>query len=241
MSKIMLPVRTRTMVLLWSFVLLFSVCAHAQPEQRDTATFTGKDKEVVDCIGQGQKAAMAGKLDEAIVVLTSCAEKYPDSGLAAYVLGMAYFQKRDKDKAINQFKRAMQLEPKNLSATAMLGKLYSMDKDKLSLAQELLERVLQASPRNEDVRFDLARVYVQKGELKKGLDEFDVILSGEPKYALYHAELGRILASTGEKKRARYHLERAIALAPDFEPAKKLLEALEKESAAPGEPDKKPK
>jgi Tfp pilus assembly protein PilF len=85
---------------------------------------------------------------------------------------MAYFRKKDVPKATAAFKRATELSPNNIEATAMLGKMYSMDKQKIVYARELLEHALSVAPHKDDVRFDLARVYGMLGERAKSVNEF---------------------------------------------------------------------
>lgn len=202
-----------------------------------------KDPVVADCLAGGHKAAEERNLDQAIKIFTGCVEKHPSSPDAHFFLGMAHFFKQDLDSALGSLKKAVQLDPNNLDAAAMLGRIYSFDKQKLTLAREMLERVLAAAPYKDDVRFDLARVYAMSGEEKKCLQEFHTIFVGESRFGVYHTEFAKILIAAGDKKGARNHLNRALAIMPDFEPAKKLMESLDKESRdltpAGGSPEQK--
>jgi len=214
--------------------------AHSQGDVQQMPTRV-KDPVIADCLAGGNKAAEEGNLDQAVKIFSGCVEKHPSSPDAHFLLGMAYFFKQDLESATGEFKKAFQLDGNNLDAAAMLGRIYSFDKQKLALARELLERVLSAAPYKDDVRFDLARVYAQQGEEQKCLNEFRIILGNERKYVVYHTEFARILVAAEKKPEAVQHLKRALALDPDFEPAKKLLESLEtsgKEPAKSPEPAK---
>ena len=202
--------------------------------------FQNIDPVVGECLSGGHKAASSGNFDEAIKMFSACAEKHPNSAAAHFFLGMAFLHKKETEKATGELKKASQLDPNNMEAAVMLGRLYTMDEQKRGLARELLERALTAEPHRDDVRFDLARVYALTGEEKKSLQEFQRIFADEPRYGLYHTEFAKILIAAGEKKAARSHLQRAIVIAPDFEPAKKLLESLDREEkgAAPQEEKK---
>ena len=207
--------------------LLFTLAIGQQKENK--AIEVKKDQAVTECLAPGHKAASAQNFDEAIKIFSGCVEKYPNAGQAHFFLGMAYFHKKDVENATNELKKAYQLDPNNLEAAVTLGRLYSLDKEKLSLSRELLERVISVEPSRDDVHFDLARVYAMSGEEKKSLREFQIIFSGEPRYGIYHTEFARILIAAGQNKAAMGHLQRALALSPNFEPAKKLLESLEKQ------------
>ncbi len=221
-------VQSHPLLIIAIFALLVRPVFGQQTENKQALGRT-TDPVVAECLSSGHKAASEGNFDQAIKVFSACSEKHPNSTDAHFFLGMAYIRKQDTDKATGELKKALQLDPNNLDAALMLGRLYSVDKQKLSLARELLERVLAVAPQKDDVRFDLARVYAMSGEEKKSLQEFQRIFSDEPRYGIYHTEFAKILIAAGEKKAARNHLERALALAPDFEPAKKLLQSLDKE------------
>lgn len=222
--------RTRRFVLsalLGTLVALWGIPGKCQTPSGAAAQ--GKpDSAAVECLESGNKAADAGNFDEAIKLFTSCAEKFPNSAETHFLLGMAHFYKQDMEKATAELKKSMQLDPNNPNATAMLGRIYSFDPQKLSLAKELLERVLSAAPYRDDVRFDLARVYARQGQLEETLKNFQILFSGEPKYALYHTEFAKILIAGGQKNEAKSHLQRALVLVPNFEMAKKLLESMDK-------------
>ena len=188
-----------------------------------------QDPAVAECVALGHKAATEGNFDQAIKLFSACIEKHPNSTDAHFFLGMAYFYKQDIDKAAGELRKSLQYDSNNLDASAMLGRIYSFDKQKLALSRELLERVISVAPHKDDVRFDLARVYALSGDEKKSLQEFRTIFLGEARYGVYHTEFAKILIAAGEKKPARTHLQRALALAPDFEPAKMLLDSLNKE------------
>jgi len=198
-----------------------------------------QDPALAECLAVGHKLAQEGNLDDAVKAFGNCVEKFPNSSDGHFFLGMAHFYRKDLERAVVELKKALQADSDNLDATAMLGRIYSFDKQKLAVARELLERVIAATPHKDDVRFDLARVYAMTGEEKKSLQEFQTIFLGEARYGVYHTEFAKILIAAGEKKGARSHLMRARALAPDFEPAKKLLEQLDQEEKAIGAADGK--
>jgi tetratricopeptide (TPR) repeat protein len=213
--------------LLGTLVALWSIPGKCETPS-GTAAPGKSDPAAVECLEGGNKAADAGNFDEAVKLFTACSEKFPNSVEVHFLLGMAHFYKHDTEKATAELKKAMQLDPNNPNATAMLGRIYSFDAQKLSLAKELLDRVLSAEPYRDDVRFDLARVYARQGKLEETLKNFQVLFSGEPKYALYHTEFAKILVAGGQKDEARKHLQRALVLVPNFEMAKNLLESLDK-------------
>ena len=116
-------------------------------------------------------------------------------------------------------------------ATRMLGRVYAFDKTTLSLAEELLSKVLKKHPHYHDARFDRACVFALRNELEKAFSEFARLFSQETKFARYHTELGRILAAMGRKDEARKELDRALTLSPGYAPAKRELLKMDTETA----------
>ncbi|MGO9570986.1 MAG: tetratricopeptide repeat protein [Desulfomonilaceae bacterium] len=203
------------------------------------------DKDLIQCLRKGHEALDKTDLDEAAKLFHACVEQHPKSGLAHYWLGQSYFLAHKKVDAIAEFKEAVRLEPANPYAMHALGRVYSLDKTKLDLAEDLLSKVLTIDPHFEDARFDLARVYAQKGALDKAFQLFSQIIKQEMKFAVYHTEVGRILTALGQEKGAKEEYKRALILYPKYEPARKLLQELEnKQQPREGEkaptPEKKP-
>lgn len=66
-----------------------------------------------------------GRIDEAIAILELNVEAYPRSANAYDSLGEAYMRKGDKDRAIENYRRSLELNPSNSNAAAMIERLRS--------------------------------------------------------------------------------------------------------------------
>ncbi len=126
------------------------------------------NKAAAPCLEKAKQALQEKQLDKALAQFKACVEQHPESTSARFGLGMAYFMAKDSKAAMNEFLEVRKLDPENIDAQAMLARLYSFDKDKLDLAQELLERCLKVRPDSTDLRFDLAaRVRAKRGNSEK--------------------------------------------------------------------------
>jgi CubicO group peptidase (beta-lactamase class C family) len=89
-----------------------------------------------------------GDVDGAIAVLALNVEMYPEAFNTYDSLGEAYMSKGENDLAIANYRRSLELNPRNEGAKAMLAKLGIELDDSLgktvSLAPELLERYVGA-------------------------------------------------------------------------------------------------
>ncbi len=157
----------------------------------------------------------------------------PDSTLAVFWLGKVYLLRKDRDQAEKYFKKVLEMDPQNYHAMAMLGRLYSLDRDKLDQAETYLKQALDYSPENLDAHFDLARIYARKGERDKAIQEFRFLFNQEGEFFVYHFELGRILEAWGNKDGALREYRRALLLNPKFELADQAIKHLEGSAAAP--------
>jgi Tfp pilus assembly protein PilF len=207
--------------------ILFTTVTTFQCAFAENPKLEQSNKAAEPCIEKAKKALGEKQLDKALAEFKACVEQHPNSTAARFGLGMAYFMAKDAKAATNEFLEVRKLDPENLDAQAMLARLYSFDKDKLDLAQELLERCLKVRPDSLDLRFDLARVYAQKGEIQKSFGEFAFILDFEGKFAMYRTELAKVLLAGDEKEGAKEMLKRALVIDPNFAPARELLKQVE--------------
>ncbi len=198
---------------------------------------SAEDESAADCLQAGQQAMSRREFRQAAQAFAQCARRFPSDSHAHFWQGMAHFLDQQAQPAGEAFRQVLALEPGHVGALAMLGKLYSFEKPRLAEAEQLLLRALRLRPDLEEARFDLARVYALTGRHNRSLEEFQLLFRGEPRFALYHVELGRILASQGQMEAARREMERALALFPGYAPALEQLKALEQaEKPTPSPP-----
>ena len=168
------------------------------------------------------------KLDEAMKEFDEAAKLSPKTPVIYYWLGIVYFSKKDPENAIVNFKKVLDLEPKNYHAIGMIGKILSFDKNKLDEATDQLNAAIAINPDFAEAHFDLGRIYALKGDMSRSMAEFGVILRNEPQYAIYHFELGRIFESMKTYDRAKNEYRRALQLNPNMAVASEALKKLEK-------------
>jgi len=189
---------------------------------------------VPDCLVKAHEKFVKEGPYKALDLFRACCKELPDNPLVHFWTGMVYFAARQPKDAADSFKTVLKLDPKNLQAKAMLGKVYSFEDDKLDLAEELLTGVLESHPELDDARIDLGRVFGKKKQLDKALKEFGRVLVHEKRFAVYHLELGRIFMSLGAADEAKKQFERALVLEPGFAAAEEGLKQLDQQTKAAG-------
>jgi tetratricopeptide (TPR) repeat protein len=204
----------------------------ASDENMETHAMEPADRKIVFSKGaeepfkEGREFLKEKKLDEALGAFQKAAKLSPETAVIHYWVGMTYFYQREPENAIVQFKKVLELEPENYRAHTMIGKSLLADKTQLDQAVEYFDKALSINPDYMDARFELARIYALKGDMKRSLAEFGIIFRSEPNYAMYHFELGRIFESQKAVDQAKNEYQRALQLNPGLTPAKEALDKL---------------
>ena len=127
---------------------------------------------------EGRRLINEKKLDEALTAFQQAAKLSPDTAVIHYWVGMTYFYKRESEKAIAQFMKVLALEPDNYRANAMIGRSLLTDRSKIDQAVEYFKKALSINPEYMDARFELGRIFAFKGDMKRSLAEFSILVIG---------------------------------------------------------------
>src|SRR3970282_1544700 len=142
---------------------------------------TTKDQErAIELIGEAMKLQMAEDFDDAIRLYRESIALYPTADAHTY-LGWAYSFQGRIDDAIAQCEIAIELDPEFGNPYNDIG-VYLMQQQRLDEAIPWLERAKTAK-RYEPRHFpylNLGRVYVTKGMINKGVEEFRGVLQINP-------------------------------------------------------------
>lgn len=222
-------------VVLWLAQSVLLAQPSALPQTQGTGTTSqGVPRAVQECLRKAHEKLEKEGPYKSLDSFRACARQFPDSAFARFWLGSVFFLARQPGDAITEMQEAFKLEPNNPQIRATLGKFYSFDDEKLSLAEELLQSVLESSPEHDDARIDLGRVYGKRKEMDKAFREFGRVLAGEKRFAVYHLELGRILMGGGLFEEARKQFERSLVLEPGFQAAEEQLRILDRDAGKAG-------
>lgn len=139
-----------------------------------------------------------------LLVLTSCgsgggesAEKYMESGFK-------HFQNQEYDQAINDFQKAVKLEPKAAAAYNMLGMAYRFKAGKMGMpalrAQEIaaFQKALEADPKYWVAMINLGVTYYNQGDKAKAAPLLKKALALNPQHP-EKAQIEKMIAESGTK------------------------------------------
>jgi tetratricopeptide (TPR) repeat protein len=175
--------------------------------------------------GLGAVFEKQGDLEGAADHLRRALELDPDHATARNNLGVLRLKQGRLDEARAELERAVRLSPTYAIARMNLGGVLQQLGDTEGAADQLREAV-RLRPELVEARFKLGAVHAARGALDEAERQFTAVVEQAPGLAEAHYNLGVVLAEKGETSRAVAHLERAVALRPDYEGARSALDRL---------------
>ena len=133
-------------------------------------------------------------------------------GLAriAFRRGMDYDRKKNYEKALEAFRRAVELDPSRGAGWYNIGWLY-MQRNKPQAAREPFQKAVELLPRDADSRFQLGLSYLSCGRPRRAIAHIEKALMLNPKLLAGHEALARAYLRVGDYQRAIVHCDRAAS------------------------------
>jgi len=156
-------------------------------------------------------------------------ELKPKSLDATNRLGKACCQLEQYDEAAAAFRRALDLDPGSAAVRNNLG--YNlMAQSELAEAEQQFRAALRIDPDFERARVNLGVVLAKQQRLADATTEFLKVL---PRHTAYY-NVGIICLEAGQTGKARSAFQQALAIKPDFQPARKQLAGMQTRSSVAG-------
>ncbi len=171
---------------------------------------------------QAQFAMAQGEPDKAEAWIRKAADWDRSSAYAQSLKGRLFHSLGKKQEALEAFREARRLEPKNADYCYDLALLYA-ELQRGAEALELLQETVALDPAFGRAWYNLGLAYAQSGQFDaalRALETAEKLLpeSPEPPYARATLFLRR-----GEKDPAKAALKEALRRNPEFSPARELL------------------
>ncbi len=188
---------------------------------------------------RGRAALVQKKPMEAIEHLQKAAQIYSDFLEVHLLLGSAFMDLRQWQKAEDTLRRSLELRPESASAMFSLGEVYWREKRQDDAERVLLEG-LKLDDKSWSAYFTLGRLYWEKGDVKKAGPAVGRTLQLKPDFGEGHLLAGNILLRVGQKERAVVEYQEYLRLVPKGEFANQTRELVEKlsRSGESKQPDK---
>jgi tetratricopeptide (TPR) repeat protein len=138
-----------------------------------------------------------------------------DNWLAYFALGCDLSEKDRLPEAIQDYQRALQINPVSSETLNNLGNAY-LRQDQTSKAVECLAAAVRLKPDRAEYRSNLGAALDKAGQTAEAINEYTEALRRSPDDALTHFRLGNTLAALGHTSEAIEHYRRALAERPDY-------------------------
>ncbi len=172
------------------------------------------------------------KVDEAISVLSRALKQFPSSRVIYYDMGTAYDVSGQYEKAMEQYKKALEIEPSFVAAKRDIANCMNslgaeqMRRKNWERAIELCEQALQwdqdfweARKNLESATFGLGREEHESGLLDEAIPHYMDVLDMNPNNLDAHSSLGFALYEKGVYKNSLARFQAALDIDPDFHDA----------------------
>jgi choline-sulfatase len=170
-----------------------------------------KDKiQLFNLMTQARETARHDKeSDEGLHALERVVAADPRVIDAWFMLGNEYYRRRQFARAIEQFKRALDLKPDyDLVVINMANAYRAMGRDQEAMVG--YRRFMELDPKNAQIRYEAAQILIDSGNLDEARRELTEALRLEPKLAAARNALGVLALRAGDLAGAEREIRAAI-------------------------------
>ena len=150
-------------------------------------------------------------------------EKYPNDFSAHLNLGALLLSRLDAQGAASMLEAAIRIDPARPEGHDMLGSAFEV-LGRSSDALEQFRLALRTQPDYMDARYNLALALAKFGKLDEAVENFRPVAAAYPGSARLQDEFGELLARDGKFAEAVAEFDKALALDPSDESARKNRE-----------------
>jgi len=161
----------------------------------------------------GIDALRAGRVGEAVKLLTDTVAADPQSAAAHSDLGFALTQANQRDAAVTALRRALELQPTLVSAALNLGNVHRLN-GKLVEAAAAYRQALDMAPDFVEAHSNLALTLINLGRPIEAATHCRRAVELRPDFAAAWENLGHALDRAGQPDEAIEALRHVVALKP---------------------------
>jgi tetratricopeptide (TPR) repeat protein len=152
---------------------------------------------------------------ESIPILEKLTTTHPDQAVTGFLLGAAYERTGQRDKAVAEFRRILELEPDFHAALNYLGYTFAEAGTNLEEALSLITRAVALDPDNGAYVDSLGWTYYRLGRPEQARGYLERAARLEPEDATLQEHLGDVYVALGQTERARQAYQRALDIGAD--------------------------
>jgi Flp pilus assembly protein TadD len=180
--------------------------------------------------GMGLVLTRLGRVGEAVEPFTTATRLQPDYAEAQNNLGNALASVGRLPEAVACYREVLRVRPESTDTRANLGNAL-VKQGNAAEAIEHFRAALRVRPESAEAHNGLGAALAMTGDEEGAAAAFGEALRLSPDLVTAHFNAAMLLIRQGRIARAMGHLERAAAIDPGYEPARKVLSALRRRPA----------
>lgn len=154
------------------------------------------NQEFKEYMEKGGRAAVEGRLDEAVVAFRQARRIDGTSADACRNLAAVLHMSNQLDEASQMWRAVLEMEPGSGTSHYNLG-LILMAKQNFDAAKENFAEALRVKPNMVDAAFNLGRITYQQGDRAAAQEFFEKTIAIQPDHGKAHAILIQVLTEQG--------------------------------------------
>ncbi|WP_407738929.1 tetratricopeptide repeat protein [Hyalangium sp.] len=207
-------------------VAALSAVVRASPTPAEVTTARALMNQIADPFAGFPKAAQ-GKLEEgmrflqemdvpqqAILAFEEILHDYPDLAVVHALLGLAYERLDDAGRAVDEFKQAIELAPRDGKNQFYLGELY-LSRQRADAAREAFTKAVAFNPLLDDAWSRLGDLSLDRRDIPAAREAFRVLTSLQPEAAPPRGKLAMVYQLEGDFPAAERELRRVVEKDPE--------------------------
>ncbi|MEF2146522.1 MAG: tetratricopeptide repeat protein [Desulfovibrionaceae bacterium] len=158
---------------------------HPEPEYYQTKVYPNI-KQLEQTLERAEKARSQGQAYSAELEFSSAIELDEDNVRANFGLGLTYMDRGDNTRADDIFQRLVGLEAAYTEEHKHLFNEFGMSLRKAGLLDQAVEyynRALQVAQNDENLHYNIARAYFERGDAEKCTEHLNTCLKMNPAHA----------------------------------------------------------
>ena len=156
-----------------------------------------------------------GQLKQAVSLAHNLCDQYPKALILYEILGAAYMGLKDADKIIENYKKALQINPNHTDAYNNMG-MALYNQGKFAEAVKNYQQAIRLEPDFADAHYNLGNALKQNGEVKKAIESYKTSLAINPNDADVLLNYGNALKAYGNFDQAIEVFTTVLSLDPNF-------------------------
>jgi len=207
-------------------VAALSAVVRAAPTASEVTTARALMNQIADPFASFPKAA-EGKLEEgmrflqeldvpqqAILAFEEILHDYPDLAVVHALLGLAYQRLDDAGRAVDEFKQAIELSPRDGKNYFYLGELY-LSRQRAEAAREAFSKAVAFNPLLDEAWFRVGDLSLERRDLKAAREAFRILTWLQPEAVPPRGKLAVVYQLEGDFPAAERELRHVVEKDPE--------------------------